>query len=300
MKMQNYLIAGLLILSASLHAADSDGGYAGAFLRMGAGSQAASLGNAFTAMTNDASACYWNPAALAKLERGQLTASLALMTLDRSYHFAALGIPLGKMGALGAGWLQYGVDEIDGRDEFGQKTGDFSDSETAIFLSYAFQLSSNFSIGASGKVLRHSLANNHATGFSVDVGARFQISPKLVLGVTAQDFNGKLKWDTQSELEEDIPLNIRAGAAISPLELPLTIALEAEKNSEQEIKFHAGAQFWILQKLGLRLGVNDGQLTFGGGINLPLSTLQLQADYAYLNDVFEEGTIHQLGFVIGF
>ena len=45
---------------------------AAAFLNIGVGSRANAMGGAFTAMADDATALYWNPAGLANLEMSEL------------------------------------------------------------------------------------------------------------------------------------------------------------------------------------------------------------------------------------
>ena len=56
----------LLLLLTGIHFSDASSfkKYAGEFMYLGAGSRGTALGGAFTALVNDASAIYWNPAGL--------------------------------------------------------------------------------------------------------------------------------------------------------------------------------------------------------------------------------------------
>lgn len=276
-------------------ASEADGGYAGAFLRMGVGSQAAGLGNAFTALTNDAGATYWNPAALGLTQNRSFSVAMNLMTLDRKMYFTAYSQPVKKWGVFGIGWLNYGVSDIDGRDELGQKTEKFDNSEMAFLFSYSNSLFNIVSIGANAKYLHHALATHSANGLGFDFGLKINFKDKILLGIVAQDYQSRLKWNTASKIEEKIPLNIRAGLALTPFSFPLTFVAEARKNEKQSLKFHGGLEYWLLNKAGLRAGYNDGEIAFGAGVRLPFESWQFQFDYAYTNDVLQEGAIHCLG-----
>ena len=48
------------------------GGEPGEFLQWGAGARSLGMGRAFLAVSDDASATYWNPAAMVQLERKEL------------------------------------------------------------------------------------------------------------------------------------------------------------------------------------------------------------------------------------
>ena len=56
----------------SLPAFASAGGEPGAFLQWGAGARSLGMGRAFLAVSDDASATYWNPAAMTQLKRKEL------------------------------------------------------------------------------------------------------------------------------------------------------------------------------------------------------------------------------------
>ena len=80
-----FLIA-LSVSTMSAAFADSAGG-AGAYLKMGVGARALGMGSAFTAMADDATSAFWNPAGLARLQKGEASFMHANLTMDREYNF---------------------------------------------------------------------------------------------------------------------------------------------------------------------------------------------------------------------
>ena len=97
-----------------------DGGQAGAFLRLVAGVRADGVGGAFTAIANDASAGYWNPAGLAQINQAEIIASYHKLSLDRNFNFVSAAMPLGRSGSIGLSWIGLSINSLEAR------TGDSS------------------------------------------------------------------------------------------------------------------------------------------------------------------------------
>ena len=62
------LLFSFLIFPTKLWGA-ADAGAPGSFLNFGTGARSQAMGSAFTALCDDASAIYWNPAGLSRLPR---------------------------------------------------------------------------------------------------------------------------------------------------------------------------------------------------------------------------------------
>ena len=112
---KSLLIIITLLVSFIPHAglSASRGKYAGEFIDIGVGGRALGLGGAYTAIANDVTAGYWNPAGLSKLMYPQLT----LMHDERfggliNYDYGAIALPVGSNASAAVSAIRLGIDNI--------------------------------------------------------------------------------------------------------------------------------------------------------------------------------------------
>jgi hypothetical protein len=303
MKTVKFLCAGLVLLlwTSGLYAGSGVGGQAGAFLRLGVGARAIGLGEAYTAIADDASGIYWNPAGIGRMTSGQFQAMYSIMSFDRRHLFGGSVQPVGEAFTVGFGVINFGVENIDGRDAVGNPTGTFEDSETAFMLAVSKKVGF-FSFGVTGKYLHHTLFQNSANGFSFDAGILLQFLDAVSIGVVAQDVGGQLKWNTASSLKETLPISYRGGLSISPNSIPITLAVDATKvQQEKTVQVNSGLEVRLARYFGVRGGYNnDKQYAFGGFVRIPSSSVNLQFDYAANSEVLGSQLLHTVGFSMEF
>ena len=295
-----------ILTSGSIFAA-GDGGYAGSFLQLGVGARPLGMGSAFTAISDDATGLFWNPAGLAQTGKKQIAAAYSEMFEGRRQTFFGLVVP-SSAGSFGVGWLSYGISGISRRDVSGQSQGEFSSSENAFGLAYAKGLEGgifDLMIGGGAKLLYHKLADNKATGYGGDLGllAKIQLPglvKKLAVGMALQNIGANLKWDTESEHEEEIPLDVRVGAALSVFALPLDLAFDVEKSAKQDPTYHLGAEYWLAALGGLRVGWDDGDIAAGASFRLSSLGPEMQFDYGFSTDPVSPKGIHRVCVSAGF
>jgi hypothetical protein len=278
---------------------DESGGYAGSFLEWGAGARAIALGKTFSAVANDGSALYWNPAGLTQLNSRELSAMHALIFEDRMQNFLSFVYPV-NIFALAAGWLRFGVNDIQERDNRGEKIGTFDDAENVFMFGSGISVLSiptfKLKIGFTAKYFYHALYNYHASCFGGDLGMLSYFHSKgfikrIGVGFTVQNLGAKLKWDTESSHEDNIPIIFRGGAAVNLNLVPFKILLDLEKKENQQMRIHAGAEYWI-RMLALRAGLDHNNLTVGAGLVFKLPKGGLIIDYAYTNDDISNKGLH--------
>lgn len=274
-----------------------DGGQAGAFLRMGVGARAMGMGNAFTALADDGSAVYWNPAGLGFQTGNQLVGMYSQLSLDRKLNFAGLVLGDKGAGSFSVGWLNFGVDHIDGRDAFGEKTAEFSNNEMALQLAYSKALGSLLSVGVGAKYLSQALAGAKATGFGFDVGVLLTPIEQIRIGACMQNISAQLKWNTDSEHIDEIPVTLRGGIALL-VRKDLSLTADVVKvGDNDDLMINFGGEFWLKDIIALRTGVANSDLAAGAAIKVSM----FQLDYAYISEsLLDMGAAHRIGIMLNF
>ena len=304
-----------LLLVSSILARGGDGGYAGAFLRMGMGARARAMGDAFTAIPQGAVAAFYNPALLPHLKERQFNVSFSFMSLDRKLDYVGYAQSLQPKASDGEGklmkagfslaWIHAGVDNIDGRDLSGNSIGELSNSEHAFYMSFAVNPVSIFSIGISGKVLYNrfpKIAQEDkavsATGFGIDVGAFLTPMPNLMFGLVLRDNMSKYTWNTDKLWERGtsttyrFPKILRAAVAYRIPQEWLLVTAEVEDSEEQLRRFHLGAEVSFRQVGAIRLGLDDLMPTFGLGLYVDLFGREASVNYSFVAERYGPGFDH--------
>jgi len=296
-----------LINTSMLFAGEESGGYAGSFLQWGVGARAIAMGKAFTAIANDGSAIYWNPAGLAQISTREFSAMHALIFEDRAQNFIEFTYPISPF-SISAGWMRFGVNDIQERSPNGELLGKFDDSENLFLLGSGYQLLSKptfkLDVGLTAKYFYHSLHEYHASGYGIDLGvlSYFHLTglvERIGIGAAVQNLGAKLKWNTESNHEDNIPTAFRLGAAVHIKPIPFKIAMDIEKNENQDLRIHAGAEYWI-RMLALRAGLNHENFTGGAGLVLKLGSVGFVLDYALTTDEIANNPLHFFSLIFRF
>lgn len=164
--------------------------YSNEFLNIGAGARGLAMGAAQSASVNDATAGYWNPAALTRVEDSM---SLSLMYASyfgniANYQYAGFARPLaGNKRTIGVSLLRFAVDDIpntlflvqpDGSLNY-NNVSSFSSADYAFLFSYAQKVKEkgNFksSFGVNAKVIYRQVGHfANAWGFGLDAAFLMQ------------------------------------------------------------------------------------------------------------------------------
>jgi len=278
---------GFVPLSFAAFTGDDKGTSAGQFLKLGAGARAAAMGEAYSAICEDADAVYWNPGALGGIRRISGIFMHADLFTELNYEYLGYAQPLKNSGGLGLGVQYLSAGRIPETDSSGFETGtDMNPSQLAVALAYGRKMDV-FGIGASAKYIRSRLAGA-ASAFAVDLGA---LSPgfmadQMRLAFVIQNIGGGLKYDQKSD---PLPLNIKIG---SLLKFAKDLTLGVDINSPRDNKPYAAAGGEYVVHYGNfsvagRLGYNSrtsGDLGGLSGISAGLGarSRKLALDYAFV------------------
>lgn len=317
-------IAALVILFHTVAGAQTVAKYAGEFMAIGVGGRALGLGGAHVALANDATAGYWNPAALARINypEGIIMHDERFGSLI-NYDFAAVAMPYGTNASVGLSVLRLGVDGIpDTRNAWVDNNGNgifdsadrldydkisyFNATDWAFYFTYAKRSPSGFMYGANVKIIRRGLADQSATGIGFDVGALYSPIEDLSLGLNAQDITTTLvAWSTGRNELVSPTLKIGAAYGINAFGGRFAPAVDVDVRFENRrfssianlgpVSFdpHAGLEFDYKKTVALRVGYNDvKQLTLGAGLHLRM----LDIDYSFAKFAADEtlGNTHRI------
>jgi hypothetical protein len=317
-------IAALVVLFHTIAGAQTVAKYAGEFMAIGVGGRALGLGGAHVALANDATAGYWNPAALARINypEGIIMHDERFGSLI-NYDFASIAIPYGFDASVGLSVLRLGVDGIpDTRNAWIDNNGNgifdnadrldydkisyFNATDWAFYFTYAKRSTSGLMYGANVKVIRRGLADQSATGIGFDIGALYSPFEDLSLGVNAQDITTTLiAWSTGRNELVSPTLKLGAAYSITAFGGRFTPVFDVDVRFENRrfssianlgaVSFdpHAGLEFDYKRTLALRVGYNDvKQLTLGAGLHLRM----LDVDYSFAKFSADEtlGNTHRI------
>ncbi len=322
--MRKVFLVVAIALAVRPAAAQSIAKYAGEFMAIGVGGRALGMGSTQVALASDATAGYWNPAALVRINYPEVM----LMHDERfaglvNYDYASIAIPYGADQSLGVSLMRLGVDGIyDTRSALIDYSGSgvvdatnrldyskvttFSSADWALYVSYASRSTQDFSYGVNIKLIRRSLAEFSATGVGFDVGLLYSPAANWFVGLNAQDITTTfLAWSTGTD--ELVSPTIKAGTAyyvdLFGGRFAPTCDVDVRFENRQfasvanvgavSIDPHAGLEFDYKQLLAIRAGYSDvKQLTLGAGIHF--RKLDIDYSYAHFGQEVGLGDTHRI------
>lgn len=307
------------ILSATaIHSAGSKVATTAAqFLKIEIGARALAMGGAFVATADDATATFWNPAGLARLQSREVAIIHTDWLADMDLEYGSIVVPAGdQVLGLSLTVLDYGeweVTTIDAPEGTGER---FGAQDLAFGLSYARSLTDRFSFGANVKYINQRISHMSASAIAFDIGTLFTTQFKgLRIGMCFSNFGNKMSMygrDTKKfhdvgpeiegnnerinaylETEEwDLPLSFRVGVAMDVIDndySKLILAVDTVAPNDNLEYVNTGFEYGFKKFLFLRAGYkslfrqdNEDGLTFGTGIRYAINNqMKIKFNYAY-------------------
>ena len=251
------------------------GGQPGQFMSYGAGARGLGMGGAFFAVADDASASYWNPAALTLLQRKEFTAMQASLFADTNLSFFTYAHPTSSRGTWALSMTQLksvGFERISitanaSEDIIDVKTlGTFGSLERALAFSWGRDVSDKLSFGIMAKNITRSLDTSKDGFNSVDIAMLQRFSKMYRVAVGVQNVFSMSSGDTDDKL----PLTIKFGQALSLFKGNLVFGLDVAKPQLADMNWRFGGEYWLMYWAALRFGVMGApgiqEADFGAGI----------------------------------
>ena len=283
------------------------------FLKIGVGPRAVAIGSAFSAVANDASAVYWNPAGIIHVDRSDLFTGYMDWIMDLELHQVSYVRNQNNIGSFGVSINTLKMDDIE-VTTLAHPEGDGTyagASDLVAGLTYARKLSAYFSLGLTLKMLYSQIANESAMGQAVDIGTLFTPGWKdLRIGMSLAHFGTKMNLVGRDlNIQTDIDPLIDSDAAGDgrlktqswnlPTTFRLGIAMNVIKNNKYTVLWaldgiHAtdgneslGTGFELTAgpfalRSGLGLGYDQPRISIGAGYTHTTTTIIFNIDYGVM------------------
>jgi hypothetical protein len=284
------------------------------------GARADGMGRAFVALPTDATANFWNPAALG-YEKGKVFGLMHAQLVpgladDVYYENLGYAMNLPNWGGIGASLVYLSYGKSMATDQGGTPLGEFTSYEISPQIHVGTEVMKGLAAGLTLKYVYVNLAPAWATQgepgtgytFAADVGLLMRVrdmAPSfpvpLNIGVNVQNLGPNITFTQQGGSSDPIGRNLKIGFGAQVLNLPKftgTVAYDYNKalwmsedgtgrKSMSTIQVHnAGAELGYADFVFLRGGYiydKDGEIkdpTFGVGFIINLGVDNLGFDYA--------------------
>lgn len=280
---------------------------------IGVGARPLGMGKAYVACAEDGETLFFNPAGLGQVSGVKLTSMYTTLLSDVNYLMLGGVYPNPEgTSAFGIGFISSGVSDINLYDASGTLTGTGNWNDNVLILSYGSEFSEMggfeglkvgaalkyYSSGGSGSTSIEAAAGS---GFDMDFGILFNPTSWSTVGLNLQNAlpvsaGGVITRSTG--IQESIASTTKVGLKVAWLghrdkaivdsDQELNIALDFDYPNLQtgvNTAMHAGVEYWPIQALALRAGLDqdpspDGivsNMTAGVGIKVG----GVEFDYAY-------------------
>jgi len=155
--------------------------------------------------------------------------------------------------------------------------GLFDDVEEAATVSYGWKQTDQIRIGATARLLHQdfssSSTDNSGSGIGMDLGALYQPTEDVRIGLALKDMFESIRFDSGSA---EIPLKIAIGAAVRGYK-HIVYALDIETVEGRGTNLRIGLEKWWQKHYAARAGLSDGK--FAAGVSAKFDAFQF--DYAF-------------------
>lgn len=299
------------------------------FLKIGVGARASGMAGAYTAVTDDLTSLYWNPAGLADVKGMSGEFHYTQWFAGFTHSYAALSMPIGGSFTAAAQLISFNSDRIP-ITTLAQPEGTgshYTVNDFSAGLSISGYLTDQFSFGVTAKMVQNAFSSLNSSGFAFDVGTRYDTGIQgIKLGFAIFNLGTEMKYEgqdlksTKKYIEElkaapwdvtylansyTMPLIFRAGVTsdiIDDEEHKLIVSGDFITLSDTPEQFAFGTEYRWIDILSLRAGylIGQDQLGLSGGIGLSYISggVKGQIDYS-ITPTANIGLINRLSISIG-
>ncbi len=289
---------------------------AAAFLEMGVGARALSMGDAFVSMADDATGLYWNPAGISSTKKTTAQFFNLPWIADIRFNYAAIAVPIQHKGVIGLSATSVTMNDmmvrtIDSPEGTGEK---FGANDVALGISYGRKITDSFSFGFNVKFVQQQIYHMSASTMAIDIGSLFITRNRNIrIGMNVSNFGEKLRLEGKDtkityDIDEEqtgnndridghldtwewpLPLIFRVGMSTDLLKSnnhTVTISIDAVHPNDNVEYVNAGVEYSWRENVFLRAGQStifmdnmEQGPSIGAGIRHKLmKNVYIQLDY---------------------
>ncbi len=251
------------------------------------GARAMGLNSAYTAMSNDYTAQFWNPATMDFFTTVKIGGMRTKMSLNREISYFSFVFPTKKYGAFALAWAGFGVKDIETRTSNTEEPDShFNYDENTLFFSYAYRMLPILSIGGNFKLFNYRTLDTDAIGMGMDLAILLIPSNKFRFGIVAQDLGSNLKWS--SGIVEKFLETYRFGFSFDPLS-NISISCDYHQTKNRKARFSLATEMVTLNLLKFRCGFSEQKFAVGMGFTVLVKGVYLNVNYAIASDQLNRG-----------
>jgi hypothetical protein len=296
------VIAALLVVlvgtgwcwSAVIH--DHAGATGMAFLKVGIGGRATAMGGAYSAISGDVTAGYWNPAGLTGIEGRDVVWMHSAWFQGIRGEYAGLALGNGRR-TIGISVRLQTAGELERREgPTVEPLGTFGVYDVALTCSYAQRLKPWMDFGINVHALYEKIHIEDASGWAMDLGLLFRAPVDGLQGAFVLRHLGSTnKMKAESIL---LPTEIRAGISYR-LRDEFLASADVSFPNDYWTQVHLGLEYRIGELLSLRAGTQTGseERTYSAGLGITRGMWRM--DYAFVPFDFDLGNTHRVSLGLG-
>lgn len=252
------------------------------FLYLKASPRQAAISGAGVAFPASPAELARNPLASLSAEKAEIGLNQIIFSDDVDAHFTSLYYALPyKQFAFSAGLEFLGYGDLEGRDEDGFLTGEYSSSAYALQLGVGFS-PNMFKWAITARFASQTIDDETALGFLVDGGVSVLLNEYIAFGATITNAGYVTAYDSKHEVP---PTALQSGVTLQiPNVSIFDFALYADlyRRADSDMHFFSGLEIAYLKILVLRVGYAlrpDTEDGVSGGLGVCFGGISV--DYAY-------------------
>ena len=260
------------------------------FLKVTTNARIASMGDAFTAVSDGMDGVVWNPAGLTKISKFGYNFGYTQWLVDSKFVTGSLAYNTDGWGVLGVSFVNFSLPEMMETttlepDGTGRKV---DSGDIAVGLIYGYQLTDKLSAAATLRFIQSRLGPETLSAIAVNVSTLMHTGFRsLRVGMIMKNLGGEQEIVSE---KSEMPLAFHTGLAMELIgnlgePVSLTGSFEGAFFTDRQQRWNIGGELWLKNIVALRAGYKlkyDVEAwSIGGGLKGNFGGRSVSVDVSY-------------------